>query len=220
MSDPWKAKRVIGNATLSGIYSITNTVNGKRYVGSAVNLRCRWNQHRSDLSLRRHKSPKLQAAWNKYGSVSFEFAVIELVENKALLITREQAWIDALGVVASGYNTRPVANSQLGLKHTDATRAKMTAIRRLRPGKPCSEETKKKIGDAQRGKPKPPCSPEYRLLMSSLMKGRSKPPRTEAQRANAAAIQTGKIPTLETRAKMTATQKMRWAKVKEAAHVI
>lgn len=33
----------------SGIYQIINTVNGKRYIGSAVNLGKRWINHRVGL---------------------------------------------------------------------------------------------------------------------------------------------------------------------------
>ena len=209
---PYQRMEVIGNATLSGIYTITNTVNGKQYVGSAVNLVRRWNQHKSDLSLGRHKSLKLQAAWNKHGLGAFQFTPIEIVEHKANLLWCEQAWLDRLQTVVHGYNILPIAGSRLGVKHTQATRDKLTAKRRLRVCKPCSEATKRKISEAQIGKPKPPCSPEYRALMSVLMKGRKKPRRTVEQRAKAAAIQSGKKASAETRRTMSEAQTLRWAR--------
>ena len=37
----------------SGIYSITNTVDGKVYIGSAVNLQQRWWDHRAAYEMRK-----------------------------------------------------------------------------------------------------------------------------------------------------------------------
>lgn len=37
----------------SGIYEITNLINGKRYVGSAVNMYRRWYAHRWHLEAKR-----------------------------------------------------------------------------------------------------------------------------------------------------------------------
>jgi group I intron endonuclease len=210
----YKRKEVIGNATLSGIYAITNAVNGKRYIGSAVNLRARRNQHRFDLRRGRHKSPKLQAAWNKYGETAFGFSVLELVPDKSKLIEREQAWIDAERVCVMGYNTRPVAGNQLGFKHSEASLKKMRESQSKRVRQPCAEETKEKIRAAQIGRPKPPCSPEYRAVMSVLMKGRKKPPRTPEQRARAALIQTGKKASAATRMAMSLAQSARWERAR------
>lgn len=51
---------------IHAIYAILNTINDKVYVGSAVNLRLRWNNHRSQLNLNKHDCQHLQSAWNKY----------------------------------------------------------------------------------------------------------------------------------------------------------
>ena len=209
--NPWKRKEVIGNA--GGVYQILNVKNGKKYIGSAVNFRSRWNQHKSDLSLGRSKCQKLQAAWNKHGPSVFTFSVLEIVEERALLTAREQEWIDRLGVVNYGYNICPTAGNQLGLKHSDESRRKMSEFHANRVRKPCSEETKKKIGDAHRGKPKPPCTPEYREHMSLAMRGRKKPPRTPDQCARYALAQTGKHASPETRAKMVSAQTKRWERI-------
>ena len=56
------------------IYKITNLVNGKFYIGSAVNLRLRMNGHRTRLNVGTHKNRHLQAAWKLYGRDSFKFA--------------------------------------------------------------------------------------------------------------------------------------------------
>jgi predicted GIY-YIG superfamily endonuclease len=39
---------------ISGIYKITNLLNGKMYIGSAVNVRKRWHQHRHGLRCNKH----------------------------------------------------------------------------------------------------------------------------------------------------------------------
>ena len=44
----------------SGIYEILNTVNGKRYIGSAVNLAKRWKEHRTGLNRKDHANQILQ----------------------------------------------------------------------------------------------------------------------------------------------------------------
>ena len=77
----------------SGIYQIRNLVNGKVYVGSAVNLQHRRREHRSDLRNGTHHSIKLQRAYNKYGESSFAFEILEYVEDRNQLIEREQYYI-------------------------------------------------------------------------------------------------------------------------------
>jgi group I intron endonuclease len=111
----------------SGIYAIRNTVNGKVYVGSAANIEKRWRLHRSQLALSTHHSKKLQNAWNKHGSQSFVFEVIELVNDKSNLLEREQHWIDTLSAFSNGYNGRLKAQSYLGMKHSTDALAKMSA---------------------------------------------------------------------------------------------
>jgi len=79
--------------TTSGVYQIRCKQNGKIYIGSAVNLQWRWHSHRRDLANGVHVNPHLQSAWNLYGETSFEFSVLEYVEEHRLLMT-EQLWIN------------------------------------------------------------------------------------------------------------------------------
>ena len=55
----------------AGIYQIVNVRNGKRYIGSAVNLRKRLLAHLGEFA-RGKNSPRLQNAWNKYGKEAFD----------------------------------------------------------------------------------------------------------------------------------------------------
>lgn len=66
---------------ICGIYKITNTVNGKVYIGQSIDIFTRWKKHRifgrpSNTSNPEHKYP-LYMAMRKYGIDNFEFEIIE-----------------------------------------------------------------------------------------------------------------------------------------------
>ena len=88
------------------VYTITNTVNGKRYVGSAVRPNNRRMWHLRFLRRGVHPNPHLQRAWNRYGESVFQFDVCEAVSESFWLRAREQAWIHRLGTgdPHRGYN--------------------------------------------------------------------------------------------------------------------
>jgi group I intron endonuclease len=106
----------------SGIYCIENVVNGKKYVGSSINVYKRRNRHFSELKRLIHKNVKLQRSYNKHGKENFNFYVLELVENKNLLIEKEQFFIDK---VKPEYNINLIANSSLGVKRSEETKEKI-----------------------------------------------------------------------------------------------
>jgi len=116
----------------SGVYEILNTTNGKRYVGSAVNLRKRKGNHWHLLRQNRHHNRYLQNAWNKYGEGAFGFSALEYWEPE-FLISFEQWWINML---RPEYNICKVAGSPLGRKCTDETKAKMSKVQRARSKDP------------------------------------------------------------------------------------
>lgn len=78
---------------MTGIYMIINKIDGKKYYGSAKNIRIRWNRHINDLNKNQHQNIILQRAWNKYGSENFEFEVLEECSYDDLLII-EQKYLD------------------------------------------------------------------------------------------------------------------------------
>lgn len=113
---------------ICGVYVITNLTNGKSYVGSSVNVRRRWDNHRRDLMAGRHPNRHLQAAWRKYGSLFFTFTVVECVDDRGELRQAEQMWIDAIGSCGEGgYNLTPTAGSLLGFRFTDEQKARVSA---------------------------------------------------------------------------------------------
>lgn len=134
----------------SGIYKITNITNNKIYIGSSVNIKQRFAFHLSGLKLNKHPSKHLQSAWNKYGEQAFVFEVIEYCE-KEKLIEREQCWIDFTKCYDRkiGYNTRKIADSNVGIPCSDEVKIKISNFHK---GKPKSEETKRKMSSWQIGR--------------------------------------------------------------------
>jgi group I intron endonuclease len=136
------------NNRASGIYEIVNTLNGKRYVGSAVDFRLRWNGHRMHLRRGSHHSRHLQVSWAKHGEAAFEFRVIRECE-RADLIAVEQAAIDSL---KPEYNCCPKAGSTAGYKHTPAAIEKLRAVN---AGRRLSDEHRAAITAGKLGKDRP-----------------------------------------------------------------
>ena len=84
------------------IYKITNTVNGKVYIGKTLeSIEKRWKEHQKD-SLRFTDRP-LYRAMNKYGIEKFVIETIEEPEVE-LLSQRECYWIEYYNSYHFGYN--------------------------------------------------------------------------------------------------------------------
>ena len=103
----------------TGIYTITSP-SGKRYVGSATNIRMRWNMHRSMMVRGVHHTPALQAAFLKYGAGNLTFKKL-LICSKEDLLFYEQRAIDTL---KPEYNASQVAEITFGVKRPEVA-AKM-----------------------------------------------------------------------------------------------
>ena len=79
---------------IMGIYRIYNYVTNKSYIGSSVNIKERWQEHRRRLRNNTHENIFLQRAYNKYGKENFKFIIHEVVSDESKLIEIEQYWID------------------------------------------------------------------------------------------------------------------------------
>ena len=190
-----------GKTHSSGIYAIIHTESGRRYVGSAVNIRKRWHTHTSDLRLGIHANDHLQKAWNKYGPAGFCFVVLELCPVEQLL-AREQAHIDE----KADFNICMIAGNTLGVKPSPEHRAKLIESHR---GKSPSAETRAKMSEAQKGNKHSvgrTYTAEERARMSTIMKGRTFSPET---RAKLSAALTGIRRSPETKAKISAVKRGR-----------
>lgn len=91
----------------SGIYTITNIINNKIYLGKAKNIEQRKKDHFDDLIRNNHYNVHLQAAFNKYGSENFIFEPL-LYCSEEFLYSEEHYWAILLNVnnINYGYNIR------------------------------------------------------------------------------------------------------------------
>lgn len=109
----------------SGVYAITNKVNGKRYIGSGAHVQGRINSHIHLLRAKKHPNRHLQMAFLKYGEESFVFSPL-LWCSKSDALTYEQICIDGFDSVKTGYNLRPKAHSNTGIKMSPDAIAKFS----------------------------------------------------------------------------------------------
>jgi group I intron endonuclease len=179
----------------TGIYEIVNTVNGKRYVGSASTIKGRWAVHRHGLARGIHHSRYLQAAWNKHGAEAFEFRRLLLCDKQNLFMY-EQIAFDAL---RPEYNLAPIARSTVGVKWSAEAKARIAS----RPndhmkGRKHSAETLARMSAAKRG--------------NTATKGKTRNP---AAVAATAAAHRGMKRSPETRARIAEKQRDSWARRKE-----
>jgi hypothetical protein len=113
------------------IYQITNIVNKKFYIGSAVYFAGRKGEHISKLRKSIHHNKYLQNSFNKYGESSFKFEILEYT-TKETLVEREQFYMDNLNPI---YNFLKVAYSSIGFKHSEET--KQSISKRMKGTKIC-----------------------------------------------------------------------------------
>lgn len=110
---------------LCGVYTITNIVTGKLYVGSTTkSFIKRWNDHKSLLRNNIHHNVHLQRSWNKYGEFNFKFEILVTCDAE-FCISTEQFWINELGAYKFGYNRNPTAKNSTGTKRSEETLIKM-----------------------------------------------------------------------------------------------
>ena len=84
-----------GHSLKSGVYKLTNTTNGRVYIGSAKRFKERGRSHERELIAGKHGNQYLQNDFNKCGTDSFILEVLEVVEGtKEERVAREQFYID------------------------------------------------------------------------------------------------------------------------------
>lgn len=137
---------------ISGIYKITNKVNGKFYIGSSNNIRKRWRHHKSNLKNGSHINIHLQRSYNKYGEESFSYEIIkELRAIPSLILKEEQKLLDYYCESWDKlFNISPYACSGMkGRSHTKEARQilskKLSGENHPHYGKPVSEEWRRNI---------------------------------------------------------------------------
>ncbi|RKU09567.1 hypothetical protein C6502_12800 [Candidatus Poribacteria bacterium] len=191
---------------MGSIYKITNTVNGKSYIG----------QTRHDVEktrIRKHLNGSgnrlIKQAIAKYGQNAFTYEVLHDGIISEFLNTLEVEAIMKFNTVAPhGYNL--TTGGESGSSHSDETRKKMSESRKgennnnygkpsPKRGKPLSEETKRSISESMKGRKR---SEEHRRNLSAANKGEKNP-------------MFGKTHSAETRRKMSENCAMRRPEVRQ-----
>lgn len=155
-----------------GIYSITNIVNNKIYIGQSVDVKHRIRNHKWALKHNRHNNDHLQKSFNKYGESCFVFGVVCECE-ECNLDDMERFYIKQYNCTNPnyGYNNETGGNinkhwseelrtkmkeirggelsGMYGKKHSEETKAIM---REKALGRVLSEETKAKLSESHKGK--------------------------------------------------------------------
>jgi len=172
----------------SGIYIITNTLNGKVYIGQSGHIEKRWREHKRTLNLGTHRNRHLQYAWTQDPLV-FEFTIVKECQQEELDYWEDQ-WLKAKKAYDRdhGYNL-------------------MKEVRG--PGK-ISEETKLKISESNKGKGCRVYTEDHRKKLSEARKGKVFGPRSEETKERISKSRKGKLTGIplkpETKQKMSATR--------------
>ena len=163
------------------IYTITNLVNGKKYVGQTTQEpMIRWSRHKRE-ALNYNSTQAIHCAIRKYGIINFRFDVIDTDVNSIdSLNESEIEWISHYDTFeGDGYN---MTSGGEGCIVSEEAKRNMSNAQK---GKTHSEETKRKIGLASKGN------------NSNLDKIVSEETREKISKANM-----GRIVSLETRVKI------------------
>src|SRR6266581_7352655 len=73
----YKRRRLYG-----GVYTITNTVNGKYFIGHTANLKSVQNHFQFAVTTGSTVHPKLKKDWDELGAQAFRLEVLEELEQK------------------------------------------------------------------------------------------------------------------------------------------
>ena len=178
---------------MTGIYKITNKLNGKVYIGQSIDIDTRWRQH-----INAKDNYAIHNAIKKYGKENFKFEVLlECPEDMLNVWERDMiALYDCIS--PNGYN---LTEGGEGYQCSEETRLKMSRAKKGIKKGPPSIETKKKISESNKGKHR---SEEARLKMSNIRKGI---PRSEEFKRKISNAQKGKYLSEEHKRKISESMK-------------
>lgn len=133
---------------ITGIYKITNMLNGKYYVGSSCNMYHRWNRHKYIAELtEQYKNVPLYKAMRKYGIENFSLKPILFCEKENLLFY-EQLLLNKLANREQSYNISKNAMAPFtGQTHSELAKQKISLALK---NKPFTDEHKKNLSIAMK----------------------------------------------------------------------
>ena len=140
---------------ICGIYCIENLIDGKKYIGQAININNRIKDHKRNFKKECFEDTctenrYLWYAVKKHKIDNFDFYVIEFCDIEYLDI-KETYYIKKLKshVSENGYNILWGGFTRLGTHHTQETKDKISSIHK---GKVVSEETRGKMSESATGR--------------------------------------------------------------------
>lgn len=111
------------------VYKITNTINGKVYIGQTINtLEKRFNRHKTD-ALNNILNTHFARAIRQYGIDAFAAEIIDTAKTQEELTEKEQYWIHFYNSVQEGYNETDAAEKCGGNTYQSKNDEEMSIIR-------------------------------------------------------------------------------------------
>lgn len=124
------------------IYKITNEITKKAYIGQTTrSLKERWSEHCSHK-----KNNYFRNAIKKYGSNVWFQEILEEINDINLLNEREIYWISYYDTFNNGYNLTSGGNQATDISLETRERMRLSQL-----GRKHSEETRKKMSKATKG---------------------------------------------------------------------
>jgi group I intron endonuclease len=115
----------------TGIYSITENITGRSYIGRSVRMRARIQGHFWRLRAGCHNNPHLQAAFNKHGEGAFSVKVL-LVCQKAELPMYERRAIRVFRAAEREHGFNQMGSLDEHYVHSDEAKQKSSDFNRKR----------------------------------------------------------------------------------------
>lgn len=135
----------------TGIYCFENLVNGKKYIGQAVNLERRLREHEYYLERGRDKCAALQRAVTKYGRENFTVYILEYCEAN-ILNDREVYYVSELKTNNRHYGYNISAGGKSGLIGYKWPKWFGEKISQAKKGWVMPESERRRISELHRGK--------------------------------------------------------------------
>lgn len=187
-----------------GVYSLVNTIDGKRYVGSSVQIKTRLYKHNYHLRKGNHHCKHLQNAFNLYGEDAFTTETVLLCD-KVNLEYYEQVVMDYFRTETGLYNMQPEAytprNSRLSQEHKDN-------ISKGLKGRPKTKEHNEAVSKALSGRKghRTPKTEEQKAKIRQSVKESWSKLSTEERAARGASAQAGRERAVELTERMRTQQ--------------
>ncbi len=161
------------------IYLRTNLINGKQYVGQAVDFDRREKEWRGSKC---YSKGVIDRARTKYGFDNFKVEILRECETQDELSKWEMYYIKELNTkIPNGYNLTDGGEGLNGYQHTEETRKKLSESLKgrvsPRKGIKLSDEAKVKLSESHKGQKAwnkgIPQTEEHKRKQSIAMKGRT-----------------------------------------------